>query len=183
MITVVGVVDDREALLRLTKQGRPDVVLTDAKSLEQYAKISEAHCQLPFVVLVDETGEENKLLLVRTGARAVLARTATVSEIVPAINAVAGGYVTLPYELFATILHGTSASQGSQDGEYTRLTQREQEVLTAMADGLSNKAIARWLGISVHTAKFHVAAILSKLDADSRTEAVSKASQRGLVML
>ena len=55
--------------------------------------------------------------------------------------------------------------------------------LTAIADGISNKAIARRLGISVNTVKFHVAAILSKLGADSRTEAVSKAAQRGLVML
>ena len=64
-----------------------------------------------------------------------------------------------------------------------RLTRRELEVLAAMANGASNKAIARRLGISFHTAKFHVAAILAKLDADSRTEAVAKAAQLGLVML
>ena len=63
------------------------------------------------------------------------------------------------------------------------LTARERDVLAALADGLSNKAIARRLGISFHTAKFHVAGILAKLDADSRTEAVTKAAQRGLVML
>jgi DNA-binding NarL/FixJ family response regulator len=65
----------------------------------------------------------------------------------------------------------------------SQLTRRELEVLAAMADGASNKAIARRLGISFHTAKFHVAAILAKLDADSRTEAVAKAAQAGLVML
>jgi DNA-binding NarL/FixJ family response regulator len=63
------------------------------------------------------------------------------------------------------------------------LTRRELDVLAAMADGASNKVIARRLGISFHTAKFHVAAILAKLDADSRTEAVTKAAQLGLVML
>jgi len=63
------------------------------------------------------------------------------------------------------------------------LTPRELEVLAAMADGASNKAIARRLGISFHTAKFHVAAILAKLDADSRTEAVARAAHLGLVML
>ena len=52
-----------------------------------------------------------------------------------------------------------------------------------MADGASNKAIARQMGISFHTAKFHVAAVLAKLDADSRTEAVTRAAQLGLVML
>ena len=61
-------------------------------------------------------------------------------------------------------------------------TARELEVL-AMADGATNKAIARRLGISFHTVKFHVAAILEKLDADIRTEAVMKAAQLGIVML
>ena len=64
-----------------------------------------------------------------------------------------------------------------------RLTPRELEVLAAMADGASNKAIARRLGITFHSAKFHVAAILAKLNADSRTEAVTRAAQLGLVML
>ena len=64
-----------------------------------------------------------------------------------------------------------------------QLTPRELEVLAAMADGAPNKVIARRLGISFHTAKFHVAAILAKLDADTRTEAVARAAHLGLVML
>jgi DNA-binding NarL/FixJ family response regulator len=67
-----------------------------------------------------------------------------------------------------------------KDPDRVRLTPRELEVLAAMADGISNKAIA---GISFHTAKFHVAAILAKLNAGSRTEAVARAAQLGLVML
>ena len=63
------------------------------------------------------------------------------------------------------------------------MTPREREILGAMANGDSNKAIARRLGISFHTVKFHVAAVLEKLDADTRTEAVTKAAQLGLVML
>jgi two-component system, NarL family, nitrate/nitrite response regulator NarL len=69
------------------------------------------------------------------------------------------------------------------DNDAPRLTPRERAVLAAMADGVSNKAIARRLGISVHTVKFHVAAILSKLNAESRTEAVARAAHLGLVML
>ena len=63
------------------------------------------------------------------------------------------------------------------------LTPREIEVVTALADGASNKEIARKLGISFHTAKFHVAAILEKLDATTRTEAVTKAARLGIVMI
>ena len=63
------------------------------------------------------------------------------------------------------------------------LTAREHEVVQLMAEGLSNKQIADRLGISTHTAKFHVNAVLGKLGASTRTEAVVKALQRGLVML
>ena len=96
-------------------------------------------------------------------------------------------------KLDAVLIDALSFQQISDGGEIkrdapplvepARLTPRELQVLAAMADGASNKAIARRLGISFHTAKFHVAAILTKLDADSRTEAVAKAAQSGLVML
>lgn len=63
------------------------------------------------------------------------------------------------------------------------LTPRELEVLTLLAEGLSNKAIARRLGISVHTAKFHVGALMDKLDAVGRTDAVAHAVRRGVIHL
>lgn len=63
------------------------------------------------------------------------------------------------------------------------LTPRERDVLALMAEGASNKAIARQLGISVHTAKFHVGSILGKLDATGRTDAVAHAARRGVINL
>jgi DNA-binding CsgD family transcriptional regulator len=63
------------------------------------------------------------------------------------------------------------------------LTTREGEVLALLAVGASNKAIARRLDISVHTAKFHVASILDKLDATGRTDAVAQGVRLGLLML
>ena len=63
------------------------------------------------------------------------------------------------------------------------LTPRELDVLVLMAEGASNKAIARQLGISVHTAKFHVGSILDKLDATGRTDAVAHAARRGVIHL
>ena len=63
------------------------------------------------------------------------------------------------------------------------LTPRERDVLLLMAEGASNKAIARRLGISVHTAKFHVGSLLDKLDATGRTDAVAHAARLGVIHL
>jgi DNA-binding NarL/FixJ family response regulator len=70
----------------------------------------------------------------------------------------------------------------SADGEQA-LTQRELEVLTLIAEGASNKVIARRLGISVNTAKFHVSSLLDKLDATGRTDAVAHAARLGVIHL
>ena len=66
---------------------------------------------------------------------------------------------------------------------YAALTPREREVLELMAEGASNKMIARALGISVHTAKFHVGSVIDKLDATGRTDAVAQAARLGVIRL
>ncbi|MDB5401428.1 MAG: transcriptional regulator, LuxR family [Rhodopila sp.] len=75
-----------------------------------------------------------------------------------------------------------SPDAAPSDGD-PALTPREQEVLSLLAEGASNKTIARRLGISVHTAKFHVGQILDKLDASGRTDAVAHAARRGVLDL
>jgi DNA-binding NarL/FixJ family response regulator len=73
--------------------------------------------------------------------------------------------------------------QAGAEPSDTDLTPRERDVLTLMAEGVSNKVIAQRLGISVHTAKFHVASILDKLDATGRTDAVAHAARLGVIEL
>jgi DNA-binding NarL/FixJ family response regulator len=185
-LALVGAVANSSKLFGLIEQHRVDIVLADAPSREYLADWHLHHDAMPLVVLLDKADDETRLDALNAGARAILARTATGAEIVAAIKAVVGGHVVLPHELLAMLLGAGVGSNGSlrdNGGSRVRLTPRELEVLTAMADGASNKAIARRLGISFHTVKFHVAAILAKLDADSRTEAVMKAAQLGLVML
>jgi two-component system nitrate/nitrite response regulator NarL len=184
-ITVVGVADDPSAMLRLIDQDHVDAVLADAPPREQLADWRIQYDRTAFVVLVDGADEENGLDALYAGARAILPRSAERDEIVVAIKAVTTGLAILPRELLPTLLNGASLADRSLDGNDSGrarliITPRELEVLAAMADGASNKAIARRLGISYHTAKFHVAAILAKLDADSRTEAVTRAAQLGL---
>jgi len=75
-----------------------------------------------------------------------------------------------------------TAAEPVIDGEVL-LTPRELEVLTLLAEGASNKTIARRLGISVHTAKFHVGSLLDKLDAVARTDALAHAARLGVINL
>ncbi len=185
-MSVVGVADNPSALLQLIDQNHVDTVLADSPPREQLADWRTRHGETAFVVLIGGCNKEDSLEALYAGARGILPRSAERNEIVVAIKAVTNGLAVLPRELLPMLLNGGSEAgelPDSNDAVRARLTPRELEVLAAMADGASNKAIARRLGISFHTAKFHVAAILDKLNADSRTEAVTKAAQLGLVML
>ena len=119
-------------------------------------------------------------------AFAALRRDATSREIVEAIQAVGGGLVALDRRLAGSVLAAAGrfpATDEAPSGVEEPLTPRELEVLQLLAQGLPNKTIARQLHISEHTAKFHVSAIMVKLGAASRTEAVTRAARRGLLVL
>ena len=81
----------------------------------------------------------------------------------------------------ATISEDGAAAASSTEG--SGLTRREREVLALLTEGASNKDIARTLGISVHTAKFHVGRVIDKLDATGRTDAVAHAARTGVIHL
>src|SRR5260370_462396 len=183
---MVGVVDNPGAICVVIDQNQVNVVLADVPLRERLADWRLRHNQTAFVIFVDGAEEEDRLDALYAGARAILPRTAKTDEIVTAIKAVTKGLAVLPSELLPTLLSGASLVGELLDDHDTaraRLTPRELEVLAAMADGVSNKAIARRLGISFHTPKFPVAALLAKLNSDSRTKALARAAQLGLVML
>jgi len=175
-LAVVGAVADAAALTRLIERHGVELALVDTPTAEQLRRSTRRHRATAIIALADAT-PSGALDLLRAGARAVLARSADAADVALALTAVRRGLCVMPYEIPAEPQPAVSA-----EGE-APLTARELEVLAALADGLSNKGIARRLGISFHTVKFHVAGILAKLDADSRTEAVTRGAQLGLVML
>jgi DNA-binding NarL/FixJ family response regulator len=185
-IAIGGVASDVAALEALAQQGRVDAVLADAPA-QTLRDLRRHSGGLPIIALFTEGDAESALELLHGGASALVPRAAEAAEIVAAIDAALKGLAVLPHDALAALLDARSPETSEPPTVETQaafaLTPRELEVLTAMADGASNKVIARRLGISFHTAKFHVAAILAKLDADSRTEAVAKAAHLGLVML
>ncbi|MCX7644855.1 MAG: helix-turn-helix transcriptional regulator [Rhodobacteraceae bacterium] len=97
-----------------------------------------------------------------------------------AIAGIPGLVLAAEDEAADAVLQAGTQADGPADA---RLTPREREVLRLVAEGASNKAIARALGISVHTAKFHVRSLIDKLDATGRTDAVAHAARIGVIRL
>lgn len=142
----------------LTPAPEAEVVLADGGAL--------ASPSLPVLRLA--AGEDDEA--------SVLPPDLTPVQLDAALRAVAAGLrVSLP----------GSAAVGFAEAEPPRplLTPRELEILRALGDGLTNKAVARRLGISAHTVKFHLEAVFTKLGAASRAEAVAKGLRRGLILL
>jgi DNA-binding NarL/FixJ family response regulator len=117
----------------------------------------------------------------RLGVRALLPRDASAAEILAAVEAAASGLAVVDPRDLEGLLAASAPVHASAGTP--ALTARELEVLRMMADGDANKTIAWKLNISEHTAKFHVASILGKLNASSRTEAVTTGIRRGLIMI
>jgi two-component system, NarL family, nitrate/nitrite response regulator NarL len=139
------------------------------------------------VFFLDPADRRAALDALGAGASAISPPSADLGEIVATIRMVAEGLGVFPQQLLAVLLSRAEISNGqlheADEDHHPRLSKREIAVLTAMTDGLSNKEIARRLEISFHTVKFHVASILEKLEVETRTEAVFKAAQLGIVML
>lgn len=130
------------------------------------------------VLLADDPPHAWTAALLRGGVRAVLPQDASPAQIIAAVYAAAAGLAVVPVEDAAAVLPDSRTETHVEP-----LTARETQVLEMLAEGLSNKEIAARLGISDHTAKFHVNSILAKLNAGTRTEAVMRGIRSGLIMV
>jgi DNA-binding NarL/FixJ family response regulator len=166
---------------------QPDVIVWDlgwapGTALERLAGQRDA---LPPVLVLLPGGAPAAGLAMQAwqaGARGVLDRNAAAAAIVAAAASIAAGHVVLDGDL-AGALFLPPAPVSAPAPLVEPLTAREMEVLQVLAEGLTNRAIAQHLAISEHTVKFHVNAILGKLDAQSRADAVMRATRLGLILL
>ena len=166
----------REACALFDRQ-RPDVLLLDLKmpgmdGLEVVQTLCAAHPEARIVILTTYGGDEDIFRSLKAGAKGYLLKDAPRQQILEAIRAVHAGQRYLPAAIVAKV---------AEHALQPELTGREREVLHRMAGGESNKEIGLALSIGEGTVKTHVKAILAKLDAVSRTEAVMIAAERGLV--
>lgn len=176
-LQVVGSVPDLSGAADL----HPDVVLS-ALPLEEIPPPAGSGA-LPVVRLTNDSQPVWTLEALRLGVRAVLPRDVSPAEILAAVEAAANGLAVLDPQDLDALLSSAAPAPAQAENETSALTARELEVLRMMAEGAANKIIAWKLGISEHTVKFHVASILSRLGASSRTEAVTIGIRKGLVLL
>jgi two-component system, NarL family, response regulator YdfI len=181
MIAVVGT----SALLEAVSSSLPvDVILLDWSGQDdEWILMSDPSLQAPIVMLVEDLLEGTIGELLRLGVRGVISNAATTPEMVGAIVAVATGLTVLHPEVMESLLSVLPTTRPLPETPMQALTGREIEVLGMLAEGVSNKTIARRLTLSEHTVKFHISSIFSKLNASSRTEAVILGARQGLIFI
>ena len=165
---------------------QPDALVVDMgwDSGLMRRRLNQIESELPIMAIAGEDGFQSLSALLQTvrvfPQFALLLRQSRSDVIIAALEALAAGLTVIDPQLSALL----GASGGADDELMpSPLTAREQEVLRQLARGLTNRAIALELGITQHTVKFHVNAIMRKLEAQSRTEAVVRATQLGLIAL
>lgn len=178
--TVVAALAARELTERMLEVYQPDVILWDAgwengvtDQRSDVAWLSED--SPPIIALLSDRTQS-----IGVRPQGMLAREADGDELVVAMQAVIRGLMILRPEFGTHIL---PSPKGLDIYPIEQLTAREIEVLQLLAEGLPNKTIAKKLGVSEHTIKFHVNAIFRKLGAQSRTDAVVRATRLGLILL
>jgi two-component system, NarL family, response regulator len=176
---VVAEVGDGEAAVETWRRLKPDVALLDLRmpkleGVEAIRQIRKLDPDAKLIILTTYDGDEDIYQGLRAGAKGYLLKDTPREQIVDAIHAVIAGRTYIPSQVGEKL-----ASRVNVD----TLTDKELQILKQIADGQSNKHIAKEQSISEGTVKFHTNSIYAKLGVASRTEAVKIAMQRGLVKL
>ena len=188
-IEIVGTGANLESLTDRLADHQIDVALIEASAEPPESVLadltdSDLAAEIPILLLSDHPSPGWSAEALGAGVRAVLPASAPSDQLSAAVQAAAAGLVVLhPSDVTAALPASTAPATQPLAELPEALTRREREVLQMLAAGLGNKEIAARLDISDHTAKFHVASILGKLGASTRTEAVTQGIRHGLILL
>ncbi len=188
---VAAVGDGREGIQKATELD-PEIVLLDMRmpdmnGLEVLGSLRREGAKMPIVMLTTSNEEEDLVECLRNGAQGYLLKDMEPSELVDALGEIVNGKTIVAPELAGVLARvvqgdGLNADEPAEAprNPFDELTPRELEILCLVAEGQSNKVIARNLGISDGTVKLHVKAILRKLSVHSRVEAAVMAVEQNL---
>jgi len=165
-----------------------DIVLLDMRmpqmdGISVLKKLKEAHPDLPVAMLTTSSDESDLVGALRNGAQGYLLKDMEPEDLVVALRDIIAGKTVVAPDLapvLASAVQGDSHEKEEKEDPFAILTPREFEILTLLAEGQSNKVIARNLGISDGTVKLHVKAILRKLNISSRITAAVMAVEHGV---
>ncbi|MGI8524146.1 MAG: response regulator [Nocardioides sp.] len=182
-LVTVGVANTLAQARELLSTAGPDVLLLDHRmpdgdGVDAIPDLLALRPSVKVVVLTASAAEHVRVNAIEAGATGFVSKTRSISEVTAAVRAASAGESVISPELLARLL--PRLQRGGSAGA-TELTEREREVLSLVADGLSNAAIADSLTVSVHTVRNHIANLSSKLGAHSKLEALSIALRQGLL--
>jgi DNA-binding NarL/FixJ family response regulator len=181
-IEVVAEADDGEAAKILIDQYQPDVAVLDIQmpktsGIEVTRWIRANQREVGVLILTAYDDDPYVMAVLQAGANGYVLKTASPREIIRAVRDVHAGNSALDASIVQKMM--VQVASGSKPQPVEKLTNREMEVLTLVAQGFTNKAIGVQLGISDRTVQGHLAHIFNKLQAGSRTEAVMRAVSLG----
>jgi DNA-binding NarL/FixJ family response regulator len=186
---LVGVGKDGQEAFELCNAEVPDVLLTDINmprmdGIELTRQIQRVHKEIRVVILTVNEEADTVYEAIRAGALGYLLKTSTPAEVVDAIRLAAKGEAKITPKIATKVLEDfrrVREDEETDDTELYVLSDREQEILDLVAQGMRNKEIAQKLCIAEKTVKNHVSNILKALQVNSRTEAAMKAVKSKLV--
>ncbi len=186
-IDVVGSLGDGHEGIRLAQELKPDIILLDMRmpslsGLEVLKQLQQNNFEAPIAMLTTSNDERDLVEALRNGAKGYLLKDMEPDDVVAALREIVKGETVVApnlTQILARVVKGEPILE-SEPSPIDDLTPREAEILSLLAEGQSNKVIARNLGISDGTVKLHVKAILRKLNIHSRVEAAVIAVEQGL---
>ena len=179
---VVGQAGNGEETVKLVDRLRPDVVIMDIamprmNGLDATRRIQEKHPGIKVLVLSAHQDAEHVIPLLKAGATSYLPKTVNLDELLHAIRATNRGESILPPPVASVVIRRMLG----EEEEKCKLTERELDVLSLVAQGHTNDYIASCLNLSTRTVEAHMTHIFNKLNVNSRTEAALLAQRRGWI--